>query len=292
MHSWSGAEEAPGVVRCHERGLEAVRATNAHGSLLVLRHGAQILDYRPEGQAPVLWVSRMSRFESGAAVRGGVPICFPWFGAHPSEPRLPAHGFARTRAFLYVGSRAERGATTLSFELAADEATRALWPFDFVARLHATLGSGLGIDFEVENTGARELDFSEALHTYFAVADVRRIGIEGLENASYEDKVSGAHVVERESRVSIGAETDRVYHSAATCVLDDPLLGRRLSVEKTGSATTVVWNPWSEKARRMSDFGDDEYTSMVCIESANTGDARVRLGPGQRHRLSVVITRR
>ena len=292
MHSWPGTEEAPGVVRCHEHGLEAVRAINAHGSLLVFCHGAQLVDYTPEGRAPVLWLSRQSRFENGVAIRGGVPICFPWFGAHASDPKKPAHGFARTRPFRYLGSSLTLGTTKVSFELVADEATRALWPFEFRACLHAVLGPELVVEFEVENRDQRELDFEEALHTYFSVGDIGQVALEGLEGAGYADKVAGMSALQRESRLTFTSETDRVYQSSAPCRVVDGARGREIVVDKSGSATTVVWNPWIEKARRMSDFGDDEYTAMLCVESANTGDARVRLAPGEKHTLRVTISSR
>jgi glucose-6-phosphate 1-epimerase len=303
MHSWPGAEEAPGVVRCHEHGLEAVRADNTHGSLLVFRHGAQLVDWVPTGKAPVLWLSKQSRFEAGVPIRGGVPICFPWFGAHlvgqsaqseaaanTTDAKLPAHGFARTRAFRYLGSSLVPGATRLSFELTADDATRALWPFEFRACLQINLGRELGLELEVENTGRQELEFEEALHTYFCVVDVRKASIQGLQGARYADKVSGRSELQREPELSIAGETDRVYQSSAACRLLDAVGGRQILVEKSGSASTVIWNPWLDKARRMSDFGDDEYGGMLCIESANIGDARIRLAPGESHRLQVTIT--
>ncbi len=290
MHSWPGAEEAPGVVRCHEHGLEAVRAENSHGSLLVFRQGAQLVDWVPTGKPPVLWLSKQSRFEAGVAIRGGVPICFPWFGANTTDSKLPAHGFARTRAFRYLGSSLVPGGTRLSFELTADDATRALWPFEFAACLHVNLGRELGLELAVENQDRRELDFEEALHTYFCVGDVRKASIEGLQGARYTDKVSGSSALEREPELSITAETDRVYQSSAACRLLDAAGGRQILVEKSGSASTVIWNPWIDKARRLSDFGDDEYGGMLCIESANTGDGRIRLAPGESHRLQVTIS--
>jgi glucose-6-phosphate 1-epimerase len=247
---------------------------------------AHVVSYEPVGQSPVLWLSRESRFAAGAAIRGGVPLCFPWFGAHASDSKLPAHGFARTREFRYLGSRSEQGVTRLSFELAADDATRALWPHEFVARHHVALGAELTLEFEVENRGLGSFEFEEALHSYFAVEDARRVRVEGLSGASYADKVAGTRAVQREAQVTVEGELDRVYDSAATCVLHDGER-RRIAIEKSGSATTVVWNPWIDKARRMSDFGDDEYLAMLCVESANTGRAKVSLAPGERHALRV-----
>ncbi|HEV8246113.1 MAG TPA: D-hexose-6-phosphate mutarotase [Polyangiaceae bacterium] len=291
-HSWGEGDEAPGVQRCHERGLEAVRVVSASGSLLVFRQGAHVAEYQPGSGPGLLWLSSKSRFERGAAIRGGVPICFPWFGAHPSDPKLPAHGFARTSLFAYLGSQAltnERIA--LSFELCADQTSRALWPADFRARLRVTLGDALELEFSVRNTGPRELDYEEALHTYFSVGDVRQIAIHGLLGAPYADKVTGTSSVQDVERLTIASETDRVYESTKVCRLVDPGLSQQVVVDKNGSATTVVWNPLIEKARRLSDFADDEYLGMVCIESANTHGARIVLAPGQEHSLFVRLCR-
>ncbi len=288
-HTWGEGSEAPGVVRCTERGLPAVRAESSHGALLVFRQGAHVAEYRPAQAPAVLWVSQHSRFAPGSAIRGGVPICFPWFGAHVEKPSLPAHGFARTSEFEYAGSVLVADRLVLTFELESDQRTRELWPADFRVRYVVTLGERLTLALTVENRGVTPIEYEEALHTYFAVSDVRSISIEGLAGARYTDKVSGNDAVQSETDLRISAETDRVYASAAPCTLLDPGLGRCITVDKSGSQTTVVWNPWLDKARRLSDFGDDEYPSMVCVESANTHGARVRLFPGQAHELVVSL---
>ncbi len=290
-HAWDNGgdgNEAPGVVRCHEHGLPAVRAESEHGSVLVYRQGAHVAAYRPAAGPALLWLSAQSRFALGSAIRGGIPLCFPWFGAHRAESSFAAHGFARTSDFAYGGSElGSGGELRLSFALSSDDRTRALWPAEFVARYVVTLGARLGLHFEVENRGREAIEYEEALHSYFVVSNVQKIAISGLAGARYADKVSGSEVVQAEAELGIAGETDRVYDSAARCTLLDPLLDRRITVDKVGSATTVVWNPWVDKARRLSDFGDDEYLGMVCIESANTHEARVRLAPGEAHTLAV-----
>ena len=148
------------------------------------------------------------------------------------------------------------------------------------------------MELEVENRDQHEFEFEQALHSYFAVGDVRQVAIEGLEGARYADKVAGKSELQREPVLTIAAETDRVYESSAACRLMDGALGRTIIIDKSGSATTVVWNPWIDKARRMSDFGDDEYKTMVCVESANTGPARVELEPGASHTVSFSLAAR
>lgn len=286
---------APGDARHTEQidfhGLPALRLCAAGSEALVYLHGGHVAAFRSERHGELLWTSAHAVYAAGKAIRGGVPICFPWFGAHATHSSLPAHGFARTRAFRFEGSelRGERVVAALSLE--SDDETRSVYPHDFRARLLVSVGVALELTFEVENTGASELAYELALHTYLRVSDVRSVAVHGLNGAAFDDKVSGARaVVEPAGPLRFSGETDRVYDSARRVTLEDPGLDRRVHVDKASSGTTVIWNPWSEKAKRMSDFGDDEWPGMVCIEAANTGSRRVTLPPGARHAMSTAIS--
>jgi len=257
----------------------------------VYLHGAHVAAFKTQEHGELLWLSREAVYGGGKAIRGGVPICFPWFGAHPSEPSFPAHGFARTRAFAFEGSE-ERGDLVIAeLSLTSDAETRKLFPHDFRARLRVSVGRELGLAFEVENTSPDELDYELALHTYLRVTDVRHIELRGLAGASYDDKVSGARSCrEGDAPLRFSGETDRVYESTARVTIEDPLRQRRLFVDKTASRTTVVWNPWSDKAKRLSDFGDDEWPEMVCVEAANASPHAVRLPPEARHTTTTIVS--
>jgi glucose-6-phosphate 1-epimerase len=175
--------------------------------------------------------------------------------------------------------------------LADTPETRAAFPHGFVARLELRVGRSLSLAFEVENTGAEPLAYELALHTYLGVSDVRQVEVRGLQGARYDDKVSGAAgVIEGSAPLRFVGETDRVYDSTSRVIVSDPGLQRRLTVDKTHSSTTVVWNPWIDKAKRMSDFGDEEWPQMLCIEAANTGPRRIQLAPAARHTTTTTIS--
>jgi glucose-6-phosphate 1-epimerase len=282
----------PGVELGTTRGLASVRVDTPAGSGLVFLQGAHVAEWAPKGHSPVIWLSEKAEYKLGKALRGGIPICFPWFGAHPEHADYPAHGFARTREFSYRGASVESGGqTALEFSLASDPESKALFPYAFEARLRVIFGEALDLEFSVTNGDERPFSFEEALHSYFHVADVRGAAIVGLQGSTYRDKVRGmAEFTESAAELRLSGETDRVYASAATCTIVDPALGRAIRVEKSNSQTTVVWNPWATRAAQMADFGADAWPTMLCVESANVAGAKVTLAPGNTHTLRVTVS--
>lgn len=266
-----------------------IRST--HGE--VCTQGAHVARWKTGG-ADGLFLSAKSRFERGQALRGGVPVIFPWFGDDPEGRGRAAHGFARRMEWRVVEQADDDAALRVVLELVDDEATRALWPERFALRLTAVLGATLELTLRVENRGARSFRCEQALHTYLAVGDVRRVAVHGLEGARYLDKLDGLKAKHQpDAPLAFTGECDRTYLGTdSTCVIDDPVLGRRLEVAKRGARSTVVWNPWIEKAQRLSDLGDDEWPAFVCVESGNVGADAVTLAPGAAHELGVRIARR
>lgn len=259
---------------------------NGVGSAAIHDHGAHVVRWQPEGQEPVLWMSARSAHDSDAPIRGGIPICLPWFGMGRNGSQSPAHGVARIRRWELMRVEEQPTFTRVSY-------TTDLVPSPtFAHALHAeyvvAIGSELAISLTVTNTGDDEASFEEALHTYFAVSDIHQVRVLGLDGALYKDKAPGgaADLVRQDGDVTFTGETDRVYESSADVVIVDPGLARRLVVSKTGSANTVVWNPWVAKAAAMPDFGDDEWPGMLCVEGANVGDNAVRLVPGASHTMT------
>ncbi|HYP99787.1 MAG TPA: D-hexose-6-phosphate mutarotase [Polyangiaceae bacterium] len=284
--------ELPGVERTQVHGLPAVRVETASGSGLVYLQGAHVAAWQPAGQEAVIWMSENAAYAPGKALRGGVPICFPWFGPHVEHKEFPAHGFARTRNFEYRGARRDAsGRTELEFDLNSDDATRAWFPFDFSARLRVAFGQTLSLNFAVTNRDAHPFTFEEALHSYFAVSDVTRTCVRGLEGARYVDKVREQAVfTEGPRELRFVAETDRVYESSSACTIEDRDARRSLVIAKENSGATVVWNPWRERAAQMSDLGATAWPGMLCVESANVGKSRVTLSPGETHSLGVTVS--
>lgn len=276
-------------------GLERVVLATKDGEGHVYLHGAHVAHFQPRGAKPVLWLSRESQFVSGSPgkpIRGGIPLCFPWFGAKAGQPEAPAHGFARLLPWSLEAVDSEpAGGLRASLTLGSSDATRRFSPDEFAARLVVSVSHTLQLELHVRNTGRTPFRFEEALHTYFAVADARRITLAGLEGASYLDKTDAmARKTLGSSPLTLGGETDRVFggHSGRITI-DDPVWGRRIGISRTGSRTAVVWNPWIAKARAMPDFGDDEWPQMVCVESANALDDAVILAAGGTHVLTTTI---
>ena len=257
-------------------------------------HGAHLCRWQPRGQAqPVLWMSEASRFETGAPIRGGVPVCFPWFGPKAGDPSAPAHGVARLSAWSLDRAAVEPdGTAVIRLSLVSNAATRALGAPAFALAFEVRLGDALSMALRVENLGHAPLTFEEALHSYFAVSDVRQVGVSGLAGATFIDKTDAmARKTQDGAAISIGAETDRLYlDTPATVTLTDPGFGRRITVSKTGSLASVVWNPWIAKSRAMPDFGDDEWPGMICIETANAADHAITLRPGATHTMTAAIS--
>ncbi|MEM8739618.1 MAG: D-hexose-6-phosphate mutarotase [Planctomycetota bacterium] len=245
-------------------------------------HGATVTGWTPAGQTPVLFTSREAVYQDGKAIRGGVPICFPWFGDHPLDPDAPAHGLVRALPWQLVQTAQGPDGIGVHMLTHLDQLR---------ADYRTTYGEKLTLNLSVTNTSDSDQTFEAALHTYFVVGDIHRVRILGLEHADYLSKVEGGQGKNQgDQPVTFSGETDRIYQNTqATCVLEDPALGRAITVEKLGSDSTVVWNPWVDKSARLADFGDDEWTGMCCIESANIGDHAVTLAPGDRHTLRVVI---
>jgi glucose-6-phosphate 1-epimerase len=261
----------------------------------MFRYGGHVAAWTPTGHQPGLHLSGKSVFAPGKAIRGGIPICYPWFGDRTADPKpggkpSPAHGFARTRPWQVDDVRLEQetGRILVAMSLAPEPA---LWDAEATARLRCWFGATLEVALTVEDTGGTPCEFEAALHTYLEVGDVRAIRIRGLENTTYIDKVDGF----REKRSGSDAlvltdETDRVFvGTTAAVTIVDPVLERQVRVEKTGSACTVVWNPWLAKATAMADVGTDDWPRFVCIEAANTRPHQVSLEPGSSHTMSARI---
>ncbi len=254
-------------------------------------HGAQVTSWRPAGGDEVLFLSAKSRWAEGQAIRGGIPICFPWFRAKSNDPQAPAHGFVRTRTWQLESILEQNGAVAVSMVTESDEQTRHWWPGEFRLVHRATFGFQLKLELVCTNTGTAPLRFEEALHTYNRVAEVQQVRLQGLDTAHFLDNTDSNKEKAQRGNVAIAAQTDSAYlNTRNTVELSDPAMRRRIRLAKTNSLTTVVWNPWREKAPELRDLADGEWPQFLCVEASNILDAAVHLEPGQEHRMTAILS--
>lgn len=270
-------------------GILIAEINNPFATASVALQGAQVIAWTPKHQYPVIWLSKAAKFVPGKSLRGGTPICWPWFGPHPSEPKFPAHGYVRTVNWDVIAAEAlDDGRTRLQFRLAQNDATRTYWQYATSLECSITVGETLEISLITRNLEDVTINLTEALHTYFEIGDISKVSVHGLEDTEYLDKVDGGQRKLQHGPVTIAGEVDRVYlDTRAECVIDDSVLQRKIHIHKQGGNSTVVWNPWIDKAEKMGDLGVDGYRHMLCVESGNAAEDVVTIAPGEVHQLWV-----
>jgi len=265
--------------------LPVIEIKNNLARARIALQGAHIISFVAKGEQELIWMSEDASFAKGKSLRGGVPICWPWFGPHASDSSLPGHGPARTVNWVPVGSTAlNDGATSICLEMEQSEQVKAMCGHPLQVRLHITVGKTLKIALETKNVGDTSFILGQALHTYFHVSDVQNVHVEGLEGCEYLDKVDGFRRKKQNGRVDISQETDRVYvNTGSQMTIIDSAMKRRIVIGNQGSGSVVVWNPWSETAAKMGDLGQDGYLKMLCVETANALDNVIELAPNITH---------
>lgn len=283
----------PGVLVFEQHG-ELTRAliTTPSATATVYLQGAHLAEWQPQGEQPVLFMSGASAFKKGKAIRGGVPVIFPWFGdRHDGRPG-PAHGFARSEEWEFGFAALAGDDLHLIFLLTPSEASRALGFDHFRVSYRLVIGRTLTMQLAVTSDAETPLLFEEALHTYFAVGDIRETSVTGLDTVEYSDKRDGGALkVQSDDPLILIRDTDRVYlNTETTCVIDDKVNARKITVAKENSATTIVWNPWADLTAKMADMEPDSWKGMICIESANAGDASITIAKGEAHHMRCTIS--
>lgn len=282
----------PGIARivAGEGGLARVQITAPAASAEIYLHGAQVTSWRPTGSEEVIFLSQKSHWEDGRAIRGGIPVCFPWFRAKADNPQAPAHGFVRTKSWELLSVKKENESVVVTLATGSDEASRQWWPYEVRVVHRITVGSELKLELIVTNTGAVPLQFEEALHTYYRVGDVEKIQVAGLDGAHYLDNMDGNREKLQSGDVAMTGPTDNAYLNTRNALeLIDPVLRRRIRIEKKNSLSTVVWNPWQSGAEKLADLGDDEWREMACVEASNILSCAVTLAAGEEHSLAVTM---
>jgi glucose-6-phosphate 1-epimerase len=272
-------------------GLPVIVISNQHATSLIFLHGAHVVSYQPKGSHDLLWMSPDSVFEEGKAIRGGIPICFPWFGPHPTDTLLPQHGFARLHNWEVAGtSTLENGASQINLHLHHDPATMALWPFEFSASLTVTVGPKLEVKLTITNTSDKIFTYTDALHSYFSVSSLPAVSIDGLGGTIYYNGAD--HVRQRQLDVLLVIFNEmnrRFIDHTADCIIYDTGFKNRVRVSKTGSKVTVVWNPGPVATKKIADIPDDGYNGFVCVEAANAYKDAITLAGGEQHTISTTI---
>ncbi len=275
-----------------EGGIPLVELAHEQARATVSLFGGQVLKFQPAGAEPVLWMSEHSHYDLARPIRGGIPVCWPWFGPPPLDDALPNHGFVRNRMWEVRATRVVDGeAAQLRLGLSDDADTLRMWPHPFDLELVISVDATLSVELVVRNPGHFSFVSGGALHTYLIVGNARDVLVHGLEECVFIDQLRPDTLRRQDGPVAFFQETDNIYiDTTASCILEDPNLHRRIRVDKAGSRSTVVWNPWVAKSRRMADFGDDEYLEMVCIETANAAKDIVSVPPRGEHRLRTTLS--
>ncbi|PTO93578.1 D-hexose-6-phosphate mutarotase [Vibrio splendidus] len=272
----------------HE-GVKLVRVIHDKANASISLFGGHVVSFQPQGQQDLIWMSQQAKFDGKTALRGGIPVCWPWFG----RIAAPAHGFARSSEWQLVEHRESEAGVIVSLGLKPNEETLAVWPHQFDARLNVEIGDQLKVTLDVKNTDSQPWTFSGALHTYLNVGDIHNTTTTGM-GAEYIDSLQGGKICQGGSELVLTDTIDRVYtQPEAQIFVADKNLDRTLTVENHGHNSAVLWNPWAEGATAMGDMQDDGYLTMMCVEStlhAPSLEAGKTLQPGESHQLITVIS--
>ena len=271
------------------KGFEYIVIENKSANAKVALQGGHLFHYQKHGSPPLLWLSGKSRFETGKAIRGGIPICWPWFGKHSTDATLPQHGFARTSLFeLLEVTEPDENTTELLLQLQNSTETLALWPYQFKVLLHIIIAKTLTVALTSKNCGSKSFSITSALHSYFSVSHIDNVYIQGFDKTEYWDSLTDTNKIQQ-GDIRINEEMDRVYQNVTNgLTLQDR--DRAINIAAKGSTSVVVWNPWIDKSKRMADMQNDAYKTMVCIETANAlADAR-NLAQDEKHTLQCIFS--
>lgn len=269
-------------------GFDYIEIENKSATARIALQGGHLFHYQQQGKKPLLWLSAKSHFEKGKAIRGGIPICWPWFGKQSSNPDLPQHGFARNSSFEFLeSSEPDERTSTVVLQLQSSEKTLPIWPFQFQLFLYITVGAKLTVALTTRNCDTKSFKISSALHTYFSVSDISKVSVQGLDTIKYWDALTGEIKIQT-GDIQISEEVDRVYQkTTGSLLLRDT--DRTVNIIPEGSSSAVVWNPWIEKTQRMADMQEDAYKTMLCIETANAMEDSRTLVSGEEHTLQVTL---
>lgn len=268
--------------------LPCINVTNAKASALVSIYAGHVLSYQPVNESDdFIYVSDKAIYQNGKAIRGGIPICWPWFGADPVKAENPAHGVARNNYWSFSNVVImENGDTKLILSLSDSESSRMLWPYSFHLSLEINIGTSLTLELVTKNTGDQTFSITEALHTYFKVGDSTQVRVLGLENTQFLDKTDDFKKNIQEGQIILSNETDRIYTDIShDLTIVDPVLDRKIKIGSSGNNHIVVWNPWENGAAKLADMANEDYKKFICVEVANAIPFEIEIAPDTEHRI-------
>ncbi len=269
-------------------GFPFIEIQNKSAKALISVYSGQVLSFQPVTEPEdVLFLSNQAYYQNGKAIKGGIPICWPWFGPDPKGLGRPSHGFVRNRLWSVVSTEAtSETETKVTLGLADTAETQTIWPQSFELAIEISVGNTLSMALVTRNLGDQAFSITQALHTYFKVGDISQVRILGLENTQYLDKVDSGVQKTQQGAVAIAQEVDRVYTDVqGELAIEDAALGRRIRITSSGSKTAIVWNPWAKICSEMADLDNDDYKSLVCVETANAANEVVDVAPHSEYRL-------
>ncbi|MEL6930257.1 MAG: D-hexose-6-phosphate mutarotase [Cyanobacteria bacterium J06600_6] len=272
-----------------EGGFPLIEVKNEQAEATISVYAGQVLSFKPVGQAEdIMFLSSKAYRQSGKAIKGGTPICWPWFGPDPEEKGRASHGFVRNRLWQVRDVvSTQDGGTKVTLGLADTEETRAIWDYSFDFAIAITVGKVLTLDLLTKNTGSTAFDLTQALHTYFKVGDINQVSVLGLENKEYLDKVDGGKQKTQTGNITFSTECDRIYLDVPSkLTVVDESLKRQIVVTAANSKTAIVWNPWADIAANMADLGDLDYQNFVCVETANAANEVITVAAGEQYQMS------
>jgi len=268
-------------------GLTMIQISTPKAMAQISIHAGQVLSYQPEGKDDVLFLSNNAYYQDGKAIKGGSPICWPWFGPDPEGKGRPGHGFVRNRPWNVISTEviADR-AVKIKLGLTDTAETREIWPHKFELTQEIVIGDSLNLTLMTRNTGTESFNITQGFHTYFRIGDITQTSVLGLQDCNYIDKVDDGMEKNQIDPVTITSEVDRIYRTLSnTLIIDDKALDRCIQIISQGSHSAVVWNPWEKISKEMADLEDTDYLRFICVETTNADKDTVTVMPGQTYRL-------
>lgn len=285
--------EIPNQVKVVEGkgGFPVVEVTNEKATAKISVYSGQVLSFKPVGEPEdLLFLSDKAYYEESKAIKGGIPICWPWFGSDPEGKGRASHGFVRNRMWTLLSTEAiASGETKIRLGMSPSAETLEIWPHQFELVIEILVGTKLSVTLTTQNTGDQPFSITQALHTYFATGDIGQVRVLGFENARFVDKADGSAEKTQTGDITITEETDRIYTDVnPEIVIDDGAMGRRIRITPSGSSTAIVWNPWKEISVKMADLEDQDYQRFICVETANAEDEVIEVAPGADYKMQAV----